>query len=37
MARDRETAYKLDKPEKLDDLLKADRGEDCVSCRVVGT
>ncbi|KAI0206959.1 hypothetical protein F4808DRAFT_15510 [Astrocystis sublimbata] len=26
----------LDKPENLDDLLKQDRGEDCLACRVVG-
>ncbi|KAI0407577.1 hypothetical protein F4802DRAFT_594979 [Xylaria palmicola] len=26
----------LDKPESLDALLKADRGEDCTPCRVVG-
>ncbi|KAI1126355.1 hypothetical protein F5Y10DRAFT_245165 [Nemania abortiva] len=26
----------LDKPESLDGLLKQDRGEDCLSCRVVG-
>jgi hypothetical protein len=37
MARDTDTPYKLDKPEKLDDLLKADRAEDCTSCRAVGT
>jgi hypothetical protein len=28
--------YALDKPEKLDDLLKQDRGEDCLPCRIVG-
>ena len=27
----------LEKPEKLQDLLKADRGEDCTPCKVVGT
>ncbi|CAI0655310.1 hypotheticall protein [Colletotrichum fructicola] len=27
----------LDKPEKLDDLLREDRGDDCMSCRVVGS
>jgi hypothetical protein len=37
MARDTDSAYKLDKPERLDDLLKADRGDDCTPCRVVGT
>ncbi|KAK3995755.1 hypothetical protein QBC44DRAFT_319330 [Cladorrhinum sp. PSN332] len=26
----------LDKPEKLQDLLKQDRGDDCLSCRIVG-
>ncbi|KAI1118528.1 hypothetical protein F5Y14DRAFT_446890 [Nemania sp. NC0429] len=26
----------LDKPEGLNDLLKEDRGEDCLGCRVVG-
>ncbi|KAH6613750.1 hypothetical protein B0J18DRAFT_470080 [Chaetomium sp. MPI-SDFR-AT-0129] len=26
----------LDKPEKLQDLLKEDRGDDCLSCRIVG-
>ncbi|KAI1751325.1 hypothetical protein F4782DRAFT_190909 [Xylaria castorea] len=26
----------LDKPESLDDLLKQDRGDDCLPCRVVG-
>ncbi|OIW28932.1 hypothetical protein CONLIGDRAFT_577736 [Coniochaeta ligniaria NRRL 30616] len=28
--------YALDKPEKLDDLLKQDRGEDCLPCKIVG-
>lgn len=28
--------YTLDKPEKLDDLLKQDRGEDCLPCKIVG-
>ncbi|KAB5535071.1 hypothetical protein GE09DRAFT_1227069 [Coniochaeta sp. 2T2.1] len=28
--------YTLDKPEKLDDLLKQDRGEDCLPCKLVG-
>ncbi|KAI0134453.1 hypothetical protein BJ170DRAFT_609950 [Xylariales sp. AK1849] len=36
MAKEVDTPYKLDKPEKLDNLLKADRGEDCLPCRVVG-
>lgn len=26
----------LEKPEKLQDLLKEDRGDDCLSCRIVG-
>lgn len=26
----------LDRPEKYQDLLKEDRGEDCLPCRVVG-
>ncbi|KAM0333020.1 hypothetical protein ACHAQA_001677 [Verticillium albo-atrum] len=26
----------LDKPENLNDLLRADRGDDCTSCRVIG-
>ncbi|KXX74428.1 Uncharacterized protein tam6, mitochondrial [Madurella mycetomatis] len=26
----------LEKPEKLQDLLKQDRGDDCLSCRIVG-
>ncbi|KAI0386803.1 hypothetical protein F5Y04DRAFT_242383 [Hypomontagnella monticulosa] len=26
----------LDKPENLNDLLKQDRGDDCLPCRVVG-
>ncbi|KAI1306175.1 hypothetical protein F5Y03DRAFT_394722 [Xylaria venustula] len=26
----------LDKPENLDDLLKQDRGDDCLPCRLVG-
>ncbi|KAI0424083.1 hypothetical protein F5Y09DRAFT_348095 [Xylaria sp. FL1042] len=26
----------LDKPESLDELLKQDRGEDCLPCRIVG-
>jgi hypothetical protein len=30
------SVYALDKPENLDDLLKQDRGEDCLPCKVVG-
>ncbi|GAW13045.1 hypothetical protein ANO14919_024230 [Xylariales sp. No.14919] len=26
----------LDKPESLDELLKEDRGDDCLGCRIVG-
>ena len=26
----------LEKPENLKDLLKEDRGDDCLSCKVVG-
>lgn len=27
----------LEKPEKLQDLLKEDRGDDCLPCKIVGT
>ncbi|RKU49667.1 hypothetical protein DL546_009769 [Coniochaeta pulveracea] len=30
------SVYALDKPEPLDELLKKDRGEDCLPCKVVG-
>ncbi|KAK8069159.1 hypothetical protein PG994_005775 [Apiospora phragmitis] len=30
------SVHALEKPEKLQDLLKADRGDDCTPCRVVG-
>ena len=30
------SVHHLDKPEKLQDLLKEDRGDDCLSCRIVG-
>ncbi|KAI1250927.1 hypothetical protein MGN70_007988 [Eutypa lata] len=30
------TVGTLDKPENLEELLKQDRGEDCMPCRVVG-
>lgn len=37
MARDSvPSLHALDKPEKLQDLLKEDRGDDCLSCKVVG-
>ncbi|KAF3000650.1 hypothetical protein G7054_g5988 [Neopestalotiopsis clavispora] len=36
MARDTETPYKLDKPEKLNDLLRADGADDCAGCRIIG-
>ncbi|KAK9782812.1 hypothetical protein AB5N19_09395 [Seiridium cardinale] len=36
MASNIESAHKLDKPEKLNDLLKADRGDDCAGCRIIG-
>ncbi|KAK3305326.1 uncharacterized protein B0T15DRAFT_193509 [Chaetomium strumarium] len=26
----------LDRPEKLEDLLKEDRGDDCLPCKIVG-
>ena len=28
--------HSLDRPEKLQDLLKEDRGDDCLSCKIVG-
>ncbi|KAL1881448.1 hypothetical protein VTK73DRAFT_3966 [Phialemonium thermophilum] len=28
--------HALDKPERLDDLLKQDRGDDCLPCKVIG-
>lgn len=28
--------HSLDKPEKLQDLLKEDRGDDCLPCKIVG-
>lgn len=31
-----DSPYKLDKPERVHDLLKAERGDDCAGCRVVG-
>ncbi|KAK6951010.1 hypothetical protein Daesc_007539 [Daldinia eschscholtzii] len=37
MSRDKvPTVGTLDKPEDLKELLKQDRGEDCLPCRVVG-
>ncbi|KAK3381265.1 hypothetical protein B0H63DRAFT_560975 [Podospora didyma] len=29
--------HALEKPEKLQDILKKDRGEDCLGCRIVGS
>jgi hypothetical protein len=37
MAKDTDSPHKLDRPEKLDDLLKADRGDDCAGCRIIGS
>ncbi|KAK4042602.1 hypothetical protein C8A01DRAFT_13745 [Parachaetomium inaequale] len=28
--------HSLDQPEKLQDLLKEDRGDDCLPCKIVG-
>ncbi|KAL2144039.1 hypothetical protein VTI28DRAFT_9650 [Corynascus sepedonium] len=28
--------HSLDKPEKLEELLKQDRGDDCLPCKIVG-
>ncbi|KAH6655765.1 hypothetical protein BKA67DRAFT_561812 [Truncatella angustata] len=36
MIGDKESTYKLDKPEKLNELLKADGGDDCTGCKVIG-
>ena len=36
MAKDIPTVGTLDKPEKLNDLLKEDRGDDCAACRIIG-
>ncbi|KAI2605934.1 uncharacterized protein GGS25DRAFT_533123 [Hypoxylon fragiforme] len=37
MAKDKvPTVGTLDKPENLQELLKQDRGDDCMPCRVVG-
>ncbi|KAJ9142230.1 hypothetical protein NKR19_g7309 [Coniochaeta hoffmannii] len=30
------SVYTLDKPEKLEDLLKEDRADDCLPCKIVG-
>lgn len=30
------TVQSLEKPEKLEDILRQDRGEDCLPCKVVG-
>lgn len=37
MAGDVPSLSSLDKPENLNDLLRADRGDDCTSCRVIGS
>ncbi|RGP74391.1 exosome complex [Fusarium sporotrichioides] len=31
------TVQSLEKPEKLEDILRQDRGDDCLSCKVVGS
>ncbi|KAL2171559.1 hypothetical protein VTG60DRAFT_2392 [Thermothelomyces hinnuleus] len=30
------SVHSLDKPEKLEELLKQDRGDDCLPCKIVG-
>lgn len=30
------TVQSLEKPEKLEDILRQDRGDDCLPCKVVG-
>ncbi|KAF5000564.1 hypothetical protein FDECE_11191 [Fusarium decemcellulare] len=30
------TVQSLEKPEKLDDILRQDRGDDCLPCKVIG-
>jgi hypothetical protein len=30
------SVHSLDQPEKLETLLKEDRAEDCLSCRIIG-
>ncbi|KAK1762376.1 hypothetical protein QBC33DRAFT_552053 [Phialemonium atrogriseum] len=30
------SVHSLDKPEKLQDLLKQDRGDDCLPCKIMG-
>ena len=36
MAKDIPSIHALDKPERLEDLLRQDRGDDCLGCRIVG-
>lgn len=36
MAGDIPTLQSLDRPEKFQDVLKRDRQEDCLGCKVVG-
>ncbi|KAH6609693.1 hypothetical protein Trco_003039 [Trichoderma cornu-damae] len=31
------TLQSLEKPERLQDILRQDRGDDCLSCRVIGS
>jgi hypothetical protein len=31
------SVHSLDRPEKLQDLLKEDRGDDCLPCKIIGT
>jgi hypothetical protein len=38
MAGDKIPTYEtLEKPEKFKEVLRRDRGDDCLSCRLVGT
>jgi hypothetical protein len=30
------TVHSLEKPEKLENILRQDRGDDCLPCKVVG-
>ncbi|KAG7286323.1 hypothetical protein NEMBOFW57_008632 [Staphylotrichum longicolle] len=30
------SVHSLDRPEKLQDLLKEDRGDDCLPCKIIG-
>ncbi|KAL6856487.1 hypothetical protein J3F83DRAFT_752723 [Trichoderma novae-zelandiae] len=31
------TLHSLEKPERLQDILRQDRGDDCLSCKVIGS